>query len=358
MRSRLLRHGLLRHGRVAFAVLAITIAGLELLGSLTGTNSYFWDDRRLFVSKGAIRPVGVEGLWTYAPHRTIMSAATYRFSNWEGWLEYRCHFETNKFGLIDTNYNDNESAVDYLVLGDSFTEGQGGCPWLNRSSLSSAGPKILNGGLQGSSILSFELLEQWLEPQVRIGNIVLMVISNDFKRALIPRIWRDSAACLSGGICGKDDYIWAVDPETPDSGLVELSRRSLDLQRRSVPDQLAATLRYHSTTYDIAARYLALLTPRESARQPAPYEANFQALLRLRQKYSSLKIIHIPQKDEVGPLGVENLDTMTVRRFLADNRIAYSSCGLALPDFMPIDGHPNRQGYGKLLACLKKATES
>src|SRR4051812_17947608 len=124
--------GLLRKSGQLLLVLTITITMIELAGLWIGNNGYFWENRQLFVSLDAMRPIGHAGLWTYRPNDTVVSAATYRLSSMEAWVEYRCTLRTNRFGLTDTNVDLDTAAVDFLVLGDSFLEGQGGCPWLTR----------------------------------------------------------------------------------------------------------------------------------------------------------------------------------------------------------------------------------
>ena len=99
---------------------------------------------------------------------------------YDDWIEYRCEFNTNKYGLIDTNYDDTSSAVDFLVLGDSFLEGHVGCPWLTADTIPTDFPVLINGGLQGAGILSFEQLESWLSRDLVIGNVIIVAISNGF----------------------------------------------------------------------------------------------------------------------------------------------------------------------------------
>jgi len=66
-----------------------------------------------------------------------------------------------------------------------------------------------------------------------------------------------------------------------------------------------------------------------------------------------MRIVLVPQKDEVGLLGVENVDTQIVKAFLQSQHFDWQFCPLSADDYMPIDGHPNKQGYEKMLACLR-----
>ena len=71
------------------------------------------------------------------------------------------------------------------------------------------------------------------------------------------------------------------------------------------------------------------------------YEDNFNALLRISKRYRNYSILFVPQRDEVGILGRENMDTVAVERFLKDSYIGYKTCDLDGGDYMPQDGHPN-----------------
>jgi hypothetical protein len=334
-------------------VIAITIVAIEIAGHWIGNNAYFWEARQLFLSKGALRPLGNDGLWTYAPDSTILSAATYRLAQWDGWVEYRCHLKTNRFGLVDTNVAPSAADVDVLVLGDSFLEGQGGCPWLTSAVLEPGYPAILNGGLQGASLQSMELLEQWLSRQIRIRNVVLVLISNDFSRRLIPHIWQSREGCLLGGDCQPGlDYVWGVDPSVSESELLGISSRVLQAGGTDLWSQLHMMLRFHSLSYSLVLRYLDLLDKPNTSPTKDEFDSNVQALERLHKKYPSMRIVQAPQRDEVGLLGRDNLDTTRMRQALAERNIEHTTCPLDTLDYMPIDGHPNVQGYGKIRACL------
>ena len=340
-------------------VLIFTFFAIEVAGLVFGNNGYFWFARQLYLSSGAIRPIGREGLWTYAPNSNIIFAATYRLSSVESWVEYFCQFRTNRFGLIDTNYDqDRHQTVDYLVLGDSFLEGHGGCPWLVRRSLPEGFPVVVNGGLQGASIHTMELLDDWLSAQLNIRNVMLLVISNDFKRMPPPAMWAARSECLVERRCKAGvDFVWALPPDASEAKLARLSRHIPDQSRGDLWGQVSATLSYHSMSFNIVERFVKALAGAQSVPNQSEENAftiNFDALQRLRAKYPKLKLMMVPQRDEVGVYGVENRDTARVKRFLSEEHFGYKTCPLKLSDFMPIDGHPNAGGYQKLRECLNR----
>jgi lysophospholipase L1-like esterase len=349
-------------------VLGATILLIELIGLLIPSNHYYWHNRQLFASQGAFRPIGDQGLWTYQPNSQIQTAATYFLSKRNGWLEYRCNLQTNALGLTQTNFT-NQKQVDFLVLGDSFTEGLGGCPWLTKENLAKekVSATVINGGLQGGGIANFELLARWLEPQVQINNVILIVISNDFKRGLIANAWKNHDACLNEGKCSdnpEEDFVWGFDPKATDEQILEMGLRRFAFA--SSNHKISTTLHnladYHSFTYRLFSQYKAAFTkpkhPPETVEQLSGnhlIQSNFAALNDLRARFPNLQLILIPQRDEVGLLGTPNLDTQVVKQRLIQERVPFTQCALTSADYMPIDGHPNEQGYQKILGCTIKA---
>lgn len=338
----------------------VVIVALEIVGIWQKSNSYYWGYRYLFYSPNAVRDL-VDGLWTYNPNTEIRSIASYSLPPKGAWIEYDCKFKTNKFGLINTNYT-NQDEVDLLVLGDSFTEGQGGCPWLTEESISKdnslRGKVILNGGLMGTGVLAFEKLTDWLESQIKIKNIIVIAISNDFKRKLPPEnFWSKDQKCLNNYECDNTNYWWGLIPDASKEEI--LQKTAIRSKLRNNPDSWGDSLEYFSMTY----RSVSALKKIFSSKMDSPekntnnteYEDSLKALIRLRSKYPEMKLLLVEQRDEVGILGRENLDTKAVLEMLSFHKIAYDLCSLGIGDYMPIDGHPNPDGYKKLRNCLLNA---
>jgi len=337
----------------------ITTGFIEGLGFFTKPNEYFWDFRNLFVSKYGFRTLEENGLWTYKPNSTIFSASVYHFFGHGGWIEWRCAFKTNSFGFIDTNY-DGKDSVDYLVLGDSFTEGQGGCPWLTRDKLPSGSfPTIINAGLQGAGVQQMEQISAWLEKQVSVKHLVLIVISNDFKRPFVPWLWRGQEACLNEGSCDPSlNYWWGVDYDVSDASLYAMSRQKAAKRNITFFRKLDAALTYYSFTYNLIRKVflrISLFQPQIDWKEmAAQFSRSFEAAARLKHRFPDMKILLVSQRDEIGVFGLENFDTKVVKAFFVANDYDWKECQLGMGDYMPIDCHPNQQGYAKIFTCFSK----
>lgn len=341
----------------------ITILILEIIGIWQKSNIYFWDYRYLFLSNNSSRDIE-KGLWHYEPNKEIRSIASYAFSKSISWIEYDCRFMTNSLGLVDTNYS-KQKIVDWLVIGDSFTEGQGGCPWLTKKNLvdNNINKIVINGGLQGAGIEQMEKVETYISKSTKAKNLVVIAISNDFKRPLPKDFWWSNRECLDNFKCTQYDYWWPVKSESSEEEILNTVKQRRKLRGNLKKDEIKALLYHYSFSYRVYKTLESAIKSKISAeanikeleenKKNLPiFQDNFNALIRLRKKYPNLKIIMVPQRDEVTILGSKNHDSKYVEIFLKENNFEYSWCKLSGNDFMKIDGHPNNKGYKKLMTCL------
>src|SRR5437016_14288323 len=89
-------------------------------------------------------------IFTYVPHSDIRILLGF-ISDSDFNVEYDYHFRTNNFGLVqDADVNLGRDSI--LLLGNSFTEGQGAEPWFRLVSpeIDKLGYQAVNGGLMGT----------------------------------------------------------------------------------------------------------------------------------------------------------------------------------------------------------------
>lgn len=337
---------------------AIMIVGLELIGLFVFDNRYSWDSRYLFYSK---KPIVNEystskPFWKYQPNSNIRFVAVY--SNWNGFrVEYDCILRTNSYGFTDTGATLNQT--DLLILGDSYLEGHGGCPWLTKSAidldpvLRKLG--IFNGGLQGAGVLQFEQTLEYVTSISDVKNVLIIAISNDFKRG-DSFTWDVDGECYSGGACGINDYWFYVPYDATQEDIIEMARQRQVASASNFHDFLTEesfTYRVFLEYKKIIRNYSGISNDFNSVDSYDLFVENFAALERIRELYPDVKLILIPQRDEVGLLGVKNLDSQVVEEYLDDRSFDYKWCELSSTDYMPVDGHPNSIGYAKLFDCLQ-----
>ena len=345
-----------------FLYIAITsILLVEAIGFFVFDNRYNWDLRYLYYSQDPI----VNDLstskpfWKYKPNSKIRFVATYQ-NLFSMNVEYDCTFNSNKYGFIDTGKVDDN--VNFLVLGDSFTEGHGGCPWLTAEALLQdkhlSNSKILNGGLQGAGILQFEQVLEYFESELDIENIIIIAISNDFKRGDAFH-WETNTECYTNGICGKDDSWHYIPIDSSKEAILSFSHTRSHDSDISFFDRLIRRSFTHRLYSEYQTIYKAFYNDQSFQKHDdmTPYMKNLEALERIKFKYPNLKIILVNQRDEVGLFSQKNRDTELIEKYLKTKKYNVGWCNLNASDYMPLDGHPNNQGYKKLFRCLSNTAK-
>src|SRR6266700_4117483 len=158
-------------------------------------------------------------IYTYVPHSEIRDVTGF-FSDDDFKIEYDYRFRTNNLGLVqDADIEPNRESL--LLLGDSFTEGQGAEPWFRVVSpeIERLGYQAINGGLMGTGFNQWLALESYLVTQhVRIGKLVVLFISYDFNRA-VRNLTSNDFRCLSDlalcDLAGSPFYRFPPNDELP-----------------------------------------------------------------------------------------------------------------------------------------------
>ena len=182
-------------GLVLFEVLAGFIFGKGLSNDHERSRRYMLfgtaDNTPAFRNQGNI--------FTYAPNSTIRQTAYYE----NGAVlhkEYDYQFKANNFGLVQKQ-DIEKDRPSILVLGDSFTEGQGATPWFYflEEGDGKKNTQLINGGLLGTGFAQWKLLHDHLvNSGIRINKVVIPFISDDYQRA----VWNFSDRVLNclGGV--------------------------------------------------------------------------------------------------------------------------------------------------------------
>jgi len=357
----------LRAARLSTYLLFLLVSSLVLLEVVLrigyGDTQYYWQHRYLFITPGSFENVS-DNLWVYGKSKDIREVAVYGFSGqqdlpFSGFrIEYDCRLSSNNLGFLQArDFFPGDEAL--LILGDSFAAGQGGCPWMHQLEARNPELPILNGGLMGTGIASWPYVLDYVEADagVRVQSIVIIAISNDFKRRRW--IWDSKQlGCLNEGRC-EDGAYWNLlgKDETADSLLSRAAQAGL--QRHGDVSLMAAIthwLKRNSYVFTFAENAKGRIWGGGVGGAPAasePHPDALTALARFRDLDLPIAVLLIPQRDEAA-LGEKNADSLMAERLLQQYSLAYSWCDLASEDYMPLDGHPNKAGYEKIGLCLEQ----
>jgi hypothetical protein len=341
---------------VASAILAVVLIELIcyfLVPSIRSTGVYDWNHRILMIDgdNGTFQNQG--DIFTYVPHGDIRTTVVY-FSDHAYDVEYDYSFHTNNLGLVqDSDVVLTRPSI--LLLGDSFTEGQGAEPWF-RQLAAKADPlpyQVVNGGIFGTGFEQWDKLRRYLsdEKKLQIRKLIVLFISDDYLR----RSWHfseDSLRCLQqNSFCNSGDGDFNRRPAPADlSARVDETRafRQPRTAMQKIQQQARTLLPATFRVYDY-------VRTRFGWDQYIARQRSRLAIADFIKAYGkdNVAFVHLPQKDEMnGPneIGMEARQAITAAG--GELYDGFKRCGLTAADYHVHDGHPNKQGYGKIAECV------
>ncbi len=293
-------------------------------------------------------------IFTYLPHQEVRNLTVF-YSDSGFHVEYDYRLRTNNFGLVQ----DNDISPDrdsLLLLGDSFTEGQGAEPWfrLVRPEIEKLGYQAVNAGVLGTGFIQWLKLEQYLAANdIRIRKIVVLFISEDYNR-LAWNLTPDDLRCLSSlTLCQVEkSWFFRLPAENELSSWVIRIKAS----RASPTDRMPTT-----TMKRWFVAHLVTLLPasfsvynyfylRRLGRQS---NAAIAELIRLVGVENAV-FIHLPQREEIanGPDALGSQARRAIQQAGGKLFDGFKLCGLTTADYYPNDEHPNGNGYSKIASCV------
>jgi hypothetical protein len=326
-------------------------------------------DRRymLFGAGGqsAFRNVG--DFFTYRPDSVIHSATYYDTD--EGMVrEYEYEFYTNNLGLVQRErIVSNKPSV--LILGDSFTEGQGAEPWFEQIApfFRAQNYQPVNGGLLGTGTRQWVLLHDYLKARhIDVRKLVVVLISDDYVRPVWNFPERVLACLADYRICVGDEDFHGMPPDAHRPAFLEKLRKY-----RTDPDwkgSLKSRLPATAVAYRQARRLADGIRERLNAlvaQSPSPESAADDSLDAKQIRYffdmygKDVVFVHIPDRNELktGPEESGVLARAQIRMLGAKFFDGFERCGLTRADYHVNDGHPNAAGYAKIAVCVREAAK-
>jgi hypothetical protein len=301
-------------------------------------------------------------IFTYVPNSEIRDVAGF-FSGSDFKIEYDYRFRTNNFGLVqDTDIAPDRESL--LLLGDSFTEGQGAEPWFRLVSpeIEKLGYQAINGGLMGTGFEQWLALERYLIAQhVRIGKLVVLFISNDFNR-VVRNLTSNDFRCLSSlALCDlARSPFYRLPPENElSSWIAKIRTARAPLTRKFwlktwAEALLPASLRVYEYLSEGRLNPISMTSPDREEQQ------SIAAITALTRIYGPANVvfIHLPTQTEVETREPISLGLRARRAILeAGGKVfdGFKLCRLTAADYHANDGHPNRTGYAKIASCTADA---
>jgi|RhiMetdeSRZDD1v2_1073273.scaffolds.fasta_scaffold387707_2 hypothetical protein len=311
---------------------------------------YQWGQRIMFFDGPDSIFRNLDDIFTYVPNSRIFSRVIY-FSGSSYSTEYAYKFKTNNFGLVQDK-DLVRGVKSILLLGDSFTEGQGAEPWFRQIApqIEKLNYQPINGGLLATGFLNWWELEQFLSAnEIAVTKLVVIFNSYNVSRAK----WNFSEhalACLrSINLClGNEDFF-----RLPAASELAHWVARIRATREDVKERIKSAL---PATYSVYRFFL-----KDDPFAPGQIERVTTVINNMVQKYGrgNILFIHLPGKEELK--GAILPDGLLTRKLIMDSGARYADgtalCGLARSEFFVRDGHPNQQGYSKIAKCIMEIVE-
>jgi hypothetical protein len=324
-------------------------------------NDTDWTRRVVFLDGdgGIFRNIG--DIFTYRPNNHVRNLTG--FLTHDGFkVEYDYRFATNNLGLVEDG-DVFPQKPSFLLLGDSFTEGQGAPPWfrLIRPTLEELGYQAVNGGVLGTGFAQWNKLERYLaRQQVEVKKLLIIFISDDFDRV----VWNfrsNDFRCLTGlPDCDiAESYFYRLPPQEELAGWTE----KISAVRPRIRDRhwlVGRAERLLPASYQVYRFFRERLrNPAALGRSRAAEEQSREAIAELVRRYgANVAFLHLPQKVELG-LGPNRLG-LAAREAIGNvgGRLydGFQRCGLTSSDYYARDDHPTAAGYAKIAACAAGVT--
>ena len=339
-------------------LLLILLITLVLFETLTrpffAFRNQLFDYRYQSINTGGFRVVD-DRLWTYKPNSTVDIASVYGFpypySTFK--VEFRCRFDTNEFGLVKGIHPYDPAKKTILLAGDSFTEGQGGCPWTHYIEEQFPQYNIINGGLMGIGVDNYwDVYQLITKSGIKIDHVILLTIAGDYARNMNSFWITQNMQCFQTGNC-KDSrqFNWTARDINASNAQLEESAQKASLQHYGTWDlskSLNFFIQHYSQTYTLYNGLkhrgwnpnIAIITPRAEI-----------ALKNFKAAYPDMKIVMIPRKIEAG-LNYKASDWIEVEKYLKTNGYKFNQCNISFKNYLYYDAHPTKAGYQELAPCV------
>jgi hypothetical protein len=315
---------------------------------------YLWKERYSLFEEGEVFQ-NVDNFFKFYPNKKILSETYYRIDN-KFIKEYSYEITTNNYGLVQKNNIDqNKSSI--LFLGDSFVQGQGAEPWIDKFKGKYKNYQLINGGILGTGPVQFELMEKHIAEKYNIKKVIFFYIGDDMRRSRLS-ISDQTLKCLKKSINCEGNENWygfQLKNKNPSSFLNFLAKYR---------DEKKSNKDYNFYKYKIKNFFSNLYIfklPNNYLKQKfysSKHQSilnNFEAIDRLYKKYKeNIYFIQIKQKHEIQTSS--SYDTKYTQKYIKKITNNHFKCNIEnnIKKFHINDGHLNSKGYESLYKCTKK----
>jgi hypothetical protein len=332
---------------------------IELFLQLFSVNK-FNDKRYLFYSKPSL--LDQNKSFGYNKNTYVREIAVYGNGN-NFYIEYDTSFITNNIGLVQKISFD-EKKKSIVLIGDSFTQGQGAIPWFYQleDDWKNNEHQLVNLGIIGTGVEQWKDTLQWFSSIGEIKHIVICCISDDWVR---PRWYAyEDAEQKALAFTHSVENNFQKSQEQPIIYFIDKDSDHQTILKRA---KYIANSNVGGIKEFLKKIYLVLIMHRALQKYNLGYHnyneidfsKNRTSFDQIISAYGAnhITVLQLPQKEEVIQGEYSELGKK-VKNFILSRHIPYidglALCNLNKGDFYKNDAHPNAQGYKKIFDCFSK----
>jgi len=322
------------------------------------------DSSRLMLLAGSSLFSDLNGFRRYEPNKNVEQLAIYDKN-----IAYRYTYKTNNKGLVSHPDLQKNDVIDLTINGDSFSEGQGGYPWVvewQKNELKELQITSLNYSIAGNGFEDFLKGSIHSKKYYNASRNIIFFIEHNAYRPYQRMAKNRSCSFYSNGsldnilgplTCKTYGVVWHhIDSKISDKEILDKAKY---LQQYGV---LASINKFLKEVKNSFTRKITLKSDLENEIKSQKIELSFGeipsytkiAISKINSIYGKNNVLYVQLPQTVGKPNKSALEFTKRLAALADNKIInlWESCPLERSDFHVLDNHPNVEGYKKIKRCI------
>ena len=345
-----------------FSSLLIALLVIEIFLKKFYYNEHFTFDYKkkftLYEQGNVFRNID-NNFFTYYPNSNIRTSLYYYDENLIKVYDY--NIITNNLGLVQKN-NIKENHPSILILGDSFTEGQGSSSWIDNFQGYYKSFQVINGGILGTGPQQFLSLENYLSSKTNIKYVFVLYVGDDFRRSIFIHN-NQTINCLKNyKLCNGSEtfYGFPLNTSSPSMFLQDMKKKRDQVEKKITIKKIRRNFKKKIADLYIYKIPYSLLKNNFYKSKNKKIMKNFNAIEELINKYQDkIYFINLKQKQEI-LFKKESYETIYARKFIKRKTKNNFKCNFDnnINNFYLYDAHLNTKGYKNLYSCVLKIFNS
>ena len=311
----------------------------------------------------------LDGFRRYEPNKNVEQLAIYDKD-----IAYRYNYKTNNKGLVSYPDLQKNNDIDLAINGDSFSEGQGGYPWVvewQKKELKDLNITSLNYSIAGNGFEDFLAGSKQSKKYYNASKNIIFFIEHNAYRPYQRMSKNKSCSFYSNGFldnilgpltCKTYGIVWHhINLKKSDKEILDKAKY---LQQYGV---LASLNKFLKEVKNSSHRKNIVQVDKKIESKSQKVELRLGeipsytkiAISKINTIYDKNNVLYVQLPEKVGEPNKSALEFTKRLEAVVDNKIInlWKSCPLERSDFHVLDNHPNVEGYKKIKRCITENKE-